>query len=152
MEVTLAQILAEIKSVKVDLRAEMQDMKNELRAESKSDLQEQTKQLNEKLEQYRNEFKEDLQEQTKQLNEKLEQYRNEFKEDLQAQTREITQDYQDLIDALNRKYKRQEKINDEILRELRDNRLAHQSYDDRLYKIEISQRNLENKVFGNLPA
>lgn len=112
MAVTLEQILTEVKSVKTELRSEM-DKK----------LKAQTEEIKKEM-------------------------RNEMDQKLNKQTKDIAEQFRNIVQYYDKKHRKQEKINDEMLRELKENRIAHESYDSRLYKFEFTQSNLESKILN----
>ena len=62
------------------------------------------------------------------------------------QTKEIAEELRGIIKYFEAKERLQIKKNEEFEKELKNNKIAHDAYDARLYKIELSQSNLESKV------
>ena len=127
MAVTLEQILTEVKSVKTELRSEMdkkfKTQKEEIMGEMDKKLKAQTEEIKKEM-------------------------RNEMNQKLNKQTKDIAEQFKNIVQYYDKKHRKQEKINDEMLRELKENRIAHKSYDARLYKFEITQSNLESKILN----
>ena len=146
MAVTLEQILTEVKSVKTELRSEMdkkfKTQKEEIMGEMDKKLKTQTEEIKTEL---RNEMDKKLKAQTEEIKKEM---RNEMDQKLNKQTKDIAEQFRNIVQYYDKKHRKQEKINDEMLRELKENRIAHKSYDARLYKFEFAQSNLESKILN----
>lgn len=114
----------EVKNVKVGLREEMQGMGQELRNE----MQEMKQEL-------RNEMQEMKQEIFNEMDKKMDQK-------LDRQSKEIAQEFHNVIAYIEEKNRKQEKVNNEILNELKRNRIEHKEMDLRISKLELKQNNV----------
>ena len=128
MEITLADILQEIKS----LRGEM----NKKFAEVDEKLEEQNKYIDEKLEEQNRYMSEKIKEQ-------IEYIYKELDERFDKQSKEIAQELRTIVEYFERKDRKQTKKNQEFQKMLSENKIAHAAYDTRLYKIEVAQLNME---------
>ena len=114
----------EVKNVKVGLREEMQGMGQELRNEMQGMKQE-----------LRNEMQEMKQEIFNEMDKKMD-------EKLDKQSKEIAQEFHNVIAYIEEKNRKQEKVNNEILNELKRNRIEHKEMDLRISKLELNQSNV----------
>lgn len=114
----------EVKNVKAGLREEVQGMKQELRNE----MQEMKQEL-------RNEMQEMKQEIFNEMDKKMDQK-------LDRQSKEIAQEFHNVIAYIEEKNRKQEKVNNEILNELKRNRIEHKEMDLRISKLELNQSNV----------
>lgn len=111
----------EVKNVKVSLREEMQEMKKGLHEE----IQEMGQEL-------RNEMQGMKQEIFSEMDKKMDQK-------LDRQSKEIAQEFHNVIAYIEEKNRKQEKVNTEILNELKRNRIEHKEMDLRISKLELRQ-------------
>ena len=66
-----------------------------------------------------------------------------IEEAISKQSKEIAEEFQNLIKYLDKRFKKIEnKLDEEIL----NNKIAHESYEARLYKIETALNFLEKKI------
>lgn len=100
----------EVKNVKVGLREEMQGMGQELRNEMQGMKQEIFSEMDKKMDQK-----------------------------LDRQSKEIAQEFHNVIAYIEEKNRKQEKVNTEILNELKRNRIEHKEMDLRISKLELRQ-------------
>lgn len=114
----------EVKNVKAGLREEMQGMGQELRNEMQGMKQE-----------LRNEMQEMKQEIFSEMDKKMDQK-------LDRQSKEIAQEFHNVIAYIEEKNRKQEKVNNEILNELKRNRIEHKEMDLRISKLELNQSNV----------
>lgn len=64
------------------------------------------------------------------------------------QSKEIGKELREIIDYIcNRFDKKTNTINQNLNKEIKSNKIAHDSYNSKMYKIELSQSNLESKVY-----
>ena len=140
MAVTLEQILTEVKSVKTELRSEMD---KKFKTQKEEIMGEMDKKFKTQKEEIMGEMDKKLKAQTEEIKKEM---RNEMDQKLNKQTKDIAEQFKNIVQYYDKKHRKQEKINDEMLRELKENRIAHKSYDARLYKFEFTQSNLESKI------
>ena len=68
-----------------------------------------------------------------------------IEEAINKQSKEIATEFQNLIKYLDKRFKKIEnKLDEEIL----NNKIAHESYEARLYKIETAQNYLEKRLLA----
>lgn len=142
MAVTLEQILTEVKSVKTELRSEMD---KKFKTQKEEIMGEMGKKFKTQKEEIMGEMDKKLKAQTEEIKKEM---RNEMDQKLNKQTKDIAEQFRNIVQYYDKKHRKQEKINDEMLRELKENRIAHKSYDARLYKFEFTQSNLESKILN----
>ena len=68
-----------------------------------------------------------------------------IEEAISKQSKEIAAEFQNLIKYLDKRFKKIEKKLDE---EILSNKIAHESYEARLYKIETALNYLEKKILA----
>ena len=64
-------------------------------------------------------------------------------EAISKQSREIAAEFQNLIQYLDKRFR---KIENKLDEEIRTNKIAHNSYEARFYKVEVNQDILDNRV------
>ena len=62
---------------------------------------------------------------------------------ISKQSREIAAEFQNLIQYLDKRFK---KIENKLDEEIRTNKIAHNTYEARFYKVEVNQDILEKRV------
>ena len=102
------------------------ELKRELTKELKKEL---TKELK------------DLKELTKNLVTK-----DELNRRFDEQNKEIAQEFRNIVKYFEDKQRKQEKINEQFYNEFEKNRISHDSYNSKIYKIELTQSTLERKI------
>ena len=125
----------EVKNVKAGLREEVQGMKQELRNEMQEMKQELRNEMQEMKQELRNEMQEMKQEIFNEMDKKMDQK-------LDRQSKEIAQEFHNVIAYIEEKNRKQEKVNNEILNELKINRIEHKEMDLRISKLELNQSNV----------
>ena len=68
-----------------------------------------------------------------------------IEEAISKQSKEIAKEFHNLITYLDKRFK---KIESKLEEEILSNKLAHESYEARLYKIETAQHYLEKKILA----
>lgn len=90
------------------------------------------------------------------IDEKLEKQKEELTKNLvtkdelnrrfDEQNKEIAQEFRNIVKYFEDKQKKQEKINQQFYEEFEKNRVSHDGYNSKIYKIELTQSTLERKV------
>ena len=75
----------------------------------------------------------------------IEMMDKKIEEAISRQSKEIATEFHNLIKYLDKRFK---KIEDKLDEEILNNKIAHESYEARLYKIETAQSYLEKKIIG----
>lgn len=66
----------------------------------------------------------------------------------EEQSKEIAQEFRTVVDYIcKRDDKKIEKVERQLKKEIKTNKVAHDSYNAKIYSIELSQSNLEAKMF-----
>ena len=125
----------EVKNVKAGLREEVQGMKQELRNE----MQEMKQELRNEMQGMKQELRNEMQEMKQEIFNEMDQ---KMDEKLDKQSKEIAQEFHNVIAYIEEKNRKQEKVNNEILNELKRNRIEHKEMDLRISKLELKQNNV----------
>ena len=128
MEITLVDILQEIKSLRIEMNQR---------------FAEQEEKMDKKMEQR---FKEQEEKIAKTFEEQRKMFIKYIREQIDTSTKEIAQELREIIAYFEKKERKQLKKNRQIEEEIENNKVSHKAYDARLYKIELSQSNLESRV------
>lgn len=103
------------------------------------------KKLEEKLSQMKKEI---LQEMDIRLKEIEEKFDKKLEERISQNTKEISQEITEVIKYICERYDNKiDKIEDKVKKENKQNKALHNEYNSRMYKIELSQANIEEKVY-----
>lgn len=139
MEDILNQILVEIKGVKdevketkTELRSEMQEMEQRLHGE----IQDVKAELHAEIQNVKTELRNEMQDMKAEI---LMEVDERTDKKLNQQTKEIAEEIHEILAYMEQKDKRREKQINEILDELKRNRMDHQIFDARLCKLEFEQ-------------
>ena len=68
-----------------------------------------------------------------------------IEEAISKQSKEIAKEFHNLIKYLDKRFR---KIEDKLDEEILNNKIAHESYEARLYKIETAQNYLEKRLLA----
>ena len=127
-----------------ELKTELaKELKTQLSKELKTELAKELKtQLSKELKaELSKELKKELKELTKNLVTK-----DELNRRFDEQNKEIAQEFRNIVKYFEDKQKKQEKINQQFYEEFEKNRVSHDGYNSKIYKIELTQSTLERKV------
>ena len=134
MEEILEMILTEIKGVKEEVK----------------EVREEVKDIRADLEKTKIELREEMQVMKKELRQEMKEMKEEIYREMDyrfdKQSKEIAEELRNLTVYFEERNREIIKINNEILKELRRNRIEHEAYDTRFYKIELAQANLEERL------
>lgn len=129
------EIRTEVKETKQEFRSEMQDMKQELRSEMQDMKQEILEVMDKKLEETKTELRDEMDKRFSKQSEEIAHELNSIVIFLEGRDNELKKEINGII-----------KVQNEILKELERNRAEHEAYNARLYKIELAQTNLEERL------
>ncbi len=134
-------------SLRIEIDEKLEKQKEELKTvlakELKTELAKELKtQLSKELKaELLKELKKELKELTKNLVTK-----DELNRRFDEQNKEIAQEFRNIVKYFEDKQKKQEKINQQFYEEFEKNRVSHDGYNSKIYKIELTQSTLERKV------
>ena len=134
-------------SLRIEIAEKLEKQKEELKTvlakELKTELAKELKtQLSKELKaELLKELKKELKELTKNLVTK-----DELNRRFDEQNKEIAQEFRNIVKYFEDKQKKQEKINQQFYEEFEKNRVSHDGYNSKIYKIELTQSTLERKV------
>lgn len=100
------------------------------------------KKIDKKLSQMKKEI---LQEMDIRLKEIEEKFDKKLEERISQNTKEISQEITEVIKYICERY--DNKIEDKVKKENKQNKALHNEYNSRMYKIELSQANIEEKIY-----
>ena len=133
MEVTLKDILLEIKS---------------LRQYTNEKFEQQNKEIDKKFEQQNKEINQRFEQQNKEIDKRFEQQNKEIDQRFDQQSKEIAEEIRNVVDFICKRQDKQTKdTKKEFRKELKSNKVDHDSYNAKMYKLELGQSNLEAKVY-----
>ncbi len=134
-------------SLRIEIDEKLEKQKEELKTvlakELKTELAKELKtQLSKELKaELLKKLKKELKELTKNLVTK-----DELNRRFDEQNKEIAQEFRNIVKYFEDKQKKQEKINQQFYEEFEKNRVSHDGYNSKIYKIELTQSTLERKV------
>lgn len=140
-------MLMGFESLRIEIDEKLEKQKEELKTvlakELKTELAKELKtQLSKELKaELLKELKKELKELTKNLVTK-----DELNRRFDEQNKEIAQEFRNIVKYFEDKQKKQEKINQQFYEEFEKNRVSHDGYNSKIYKIELTQSTLERKV------
>ena len=150
MEITLVDILQEIKSLRMEMNQRFK--KQEERFDKKMDqrFKEQDEMIDQKFEEQKKKIKEEInqrfEEEDKIIIQTKQMLMQHIKEQIEISTKEVAEELRGIVAYFEKKERKQLKKNKQFEEEMENNKVSHKAYDARLYKIELSQSNLETRV------
>lgn len=161
MEITLVDILQEIKNLRIEMNQRFKEQEERLDKKMDQKFKEQEERLDKKMDQRFKEQEERIEARFKEQDKKTDQKFEEqdkiiiqtkqmlmqhIKEQIDTSTKEIAEELRGIVAYFEKKERKQLKKNKQFEEEMENNKVSHKAYDARLYKIELSQSNLETRV------
>jgi len=109
-------------------------------------------QINIKFKEIQEEIDKKFEEQQKEIDKKFEKQQEEidkkFEERFETQNQELAIELRNIVEYIcNRNDKKINIIEQKMDKEMENNKVAHDGYNAKMYKIELSQSNLESKIY-----
>ncbi len=137
-------------NLRIEMNEKLENQKKELKTELSKELKtELTKELKKELtKELKKEIKKELTEELKELKELTKNLvtKEELNKRFDEQNKEIAQEFRNIVKYFEDKQRKQEKINEQFYNEFEKNRISHDSYNSKIYKIELTQSTLERKI------
>ena len=133
-------------NLRIEMSEKLENQKKELKTEPSKELKtELTKELKREL---TKELKKELTKELKDLKELTKNLvtKDELNRRFDEQNKEIAQEFRNIVKYFEDKQRKQEKINEQFYNEFEKNRISHDSYNSKIYKIELTQSTLERKI------
>ena len=133
-------------NLRIEMNEKLENQKKELKTELSKELKtELTKELKREL---TKELKKELTKELKDLKELTKNLvtKDELNRRFDEQNKEIAQEFRNIVKYFEDKQRKQEKINEQFYNEFEKNRISHDSYNSKIYKIELTQSTLERKI------
>ena len=135
-----------------ELREEIGKIFEKQKKEINKEFEEQNKSIEKKFEEQDKRIDKKFEEQDKRIDKKFEEQdkkiEKKFEERFEKQNKELAIELRNIVEYIcNRNDKKINNVEQKVDKEIKNNKVAHDGYNAKMYKIELSQSNLESKVY-----
>ena len=130
-----------LQEISIQMKEQIDIQFKELREEIGKIFEKQKKEINKEFEEQNKRIDKKFEEQDKKIEKK-------FEERFEKQNKELAIELRNIVEYIcNRNDKKINNVEQKVDKEIKNNKVAHDGYNAKMYKIELSQSNLESKVY-----